>query len=221
MYTTHSGVVAEQLPRFLDLLKKQFVGCGQKYRFDVGAEWTDVICAFVPRWVEGTILKYAGRYKQYRQERDLVKIATYAFILSIKHGLLGDYDALTDSEPYICTTVPVKLKLWPDFEQRLGTLADTLIHQREIIELPGPMSCFDVTRKFDSLSNLSQIIIHADQAIHAATPHRRAWSLASIAFLCFIQWVQDGHHLTPPQDDDPTDTDGVKQDAEEVCCASD
>ena len=216
IHYTPPFIVHGQLPRFLDIIEKQFTGCGQKYAFSDRAEWTDVIAARHRDWVEGTIEKYVGRYKQYRAGRDLIKIATYAMILSLKHGLVQGLDSLVDGEDFYCTTVPMKAKHWPVFRGMVEQVAFELIDRRETYCLPEPMSGFDVTRQFDDLSNLTQILIKMQQFPHVPCP-RKNLIPAVIAFLCFIQWVQDGHHLAAKvDDDDPRETHGRKFDVEDM-----
>jgi len=54
-------------------------------------EWTDIICQMSPGktgfdWILQTIAKYAGRYLQFKREKDLIKIATYCYIAWLKGG---------------------------------------------------------------------------------------------------------------------------------------
>jgi hypothetical protein len=111
-HPTSVPVKAEQWPRFAELIAKQFRHGGDKYSFGSDAEWTDVIRAFDDNWVLGTMLKYVGRYKTCRRERDLIKIATYCFILWLQdgHHLAGQPDDDTALEakdevvPRVCYT---------------------------------------------------------------------------------------------------------------------
>lgn len=85
----HATTVAkksEYWPQWIALLARQFEHGGDKYAFTDEAEWTDVIRQFDPLWVHGTMLKYIGRYKAFGRERDLIKIATYCFILWLQDG---------------------------------------------------------------------------------------------------------------------------------------
>jgi hypothetical protein len=77
---------AEFWPKFEAILRKQFEHGGDKYSFSQDAEWTDIIRQFDENWVLGTMLKYVGRYKTFHRERDLIKIATYCFILWLQDG---------------------------------------------------------------------------------------------------------------------------------------
>jgi len=54
-------------------------------------EMTDLVCKLSPGktgadWVLQTIVKYAGRFLNFRREKDILKIATFAFIMWIKMG---------------------------------------------------------------------------------------------------------------------------------------
>ena len=208
--------VVEELPVFMGILEKQFTGCGDKYAFSEDAEWTDVLCASTPTWVEDTIKKYVGRYKQYGQGKDLIKMATYAFILAIKHGAIQGMDSVLDGDPMYCTTVPVKATHWPYFRERVESIADSLISYRDEYNIPHAMSGFDVTRAFDDLSNLTQIIIQV-MNFQYADQYRKEDLMPIVAFLCFVQWFQDGHNLAEVlDDDDPRDTGGVKMEVENL-----
>ena len=73
-------------PEFSKLIQHQLEHGGQKYAFSDEAEWTDVIRGFDDLWVLGTMMKYIGRYKSFGREKDLLKIATYAFLLWLQDG---------------------------------------------------------------------------------------------------------------------------------------
>lgn len=78
---------------FSTLLKNQFMFGGKKYGglSVTDREATDIICGMFGGesgidWVLGTIVKYIFRYKNFGQEKDLLKIATYCYILWLKAG---------------------------------------------------------------------------------------------------------------------------------------
>jgi len=73
-------------PRFAELIQHQLEYGGEKYSFSDEAEWTDVIRDFDDLWVLGTMMKYIGRYRAFGREKDLLKIATYAFLLWLQDG---------------------------------------------------------------------------------------------------------------------------------------
>ena len=81
----------EHFPKFVDLIKNQFWHGGDKYKLSDTKEFTDGICECFPGesgvdWVLGTCMKYLGRYKNFGREKDLLKIATYMYILWLKGG---------------------------------------------------------------------------------------------------------------------------------------
>jgi hypothetical protein len=79
--------------KFADLVSNQFNHGGDKYKlpgFD-DREATDVISACFGGesqydWILGTMTKYIFRFKNFKREKDLLKIATYAYILWLKTG---------------------------------------------------------------------------------------------------------------------------------------
>lgn len=90
---------AKYFTRFIGLIKKQFMHGGDKYKLDNQKEHTDLICEAVPGdsgvdWILGTLMKYIGRYKNFGREKDLLKIATYSYILWLKGGfhLMKEHD---------------------------------------------------------------------------------------------------------------------------------
>jgi hypothetical protein len=78
--------------KFSELIGNQFNHGGEKYAFPIeGKEATDWICELVPGatgvdWVLGTCAKYLGRFINQRREKDLLKIATYMYIIWLKMG---------------------------------------------------------------------------------------------------------------------------------------
>jgi Protein of unknwon function (DUF3310) len=80
-------------PKFAALIANQFEFGGDKYAlpgFD-DREATDVISSVFGGktefdWVLGTMMKYIFRFKNFQREKDLLKIATYCYILWLKQG---------------------------------------------------------------------------------------------------------------------------------------
>lgn len=78
---------------FSDMISNQFIHGGDKYKlsgFD-DREATDIISAVFGGetqcdWVLGTIMKYVFRFKNFGREKDLLKLATYCYILWLKKG---------------------------------------------------------------------------------------------------------------------------------------
>ena len=84
-------VKQEHLKEFSDLVYNQINHGGDKYSLSKDKEFTDGICEIFPGesgvdWILGTILKYLGRYKNFGREKDLLKIASYTYILWLKGG---------------------------------------------------------------------------------------------------------------------------------------
>jgi hypothetical protein len=83
----------EYWPKFAELMANQFNHGGEKYALGGvdSKETTDWVCEICPGvtgadWILGTMAKYIGRFKNFRRERDILKIATYCFILWLKMG---------------------------------------------------------------------------------------------------------------------------------------
>jgi len=97
--STDVTVKEENFDSFVQLIRNQFSHGGNKYAGKSGKEFTDMICEAFPGtsgvdWVLGTCMKYMGRYKNFGREKDLLKVATYMFILWLKGGfhLKDDHD---------------------------------------------------------------------------------------------------------------------------------
>lgn len=90
-YNTTVDVKRKHIDQFMDLIRNQFNHGGDKYSLNNQKEFTDQICETFPGdsgvdWVLGTMMKYLGRYKNFGREKDLLKIATYCYILWLKGG---------------------------------------------------------------------------------------------------------------------------------------
>ncbi len=107
VYNTTIGVKQENFKKFADLIESQFKHGGDKYKLPgfEDREATDVISSVFGGesefdWVLGTMMKYLFRFKNFHREKDLLKIATYAYILWLKQGnhLIEENDTDTKSE---------------------------------------------------------------------------------------------------------------------------
>ena len=81
----------EHFDKFVKLIKNQFWHGGEKFALSDSKEFTDAICECFPGesgtdWVLGTCMKYLGRFKNFRREKDLLKVATYMYLVWLKHG---------------------------------------------------------------------------------------------------------------------------------------
>ena len=83
----------DNFSKFAGLISNQFEHGGDKYKlpgFD-DREATDIISSVFGGstefdWVLGTMMKYIFRFKNFQREKDLLKIATYCYILWLKQG---------------------------------------------------------------------------------------------------------------------------------------
>lgn len=78
---------------FAGLVSNQFEHGGDKYSVPgfSDREATDIISSVFggkseSDWILGTIMKYVFRFKNFGREKDLLKIATYSYILWLKTG---------------------------------------------------------------------------------------------------------------------------------------
>lgn len=93
VFNTTVETKRQHWPKFAALIENQFNHGGDKYKlqgFD-DREATDLISSVFGGksefdWVLGTMTKYIFRFKQFQREKDLLKIATYCYILWLKQG---------------------------------------------------------------------------------------------------------------------------------------
>lgn len=92
-YNTTVEVKLANFQKFANLIESQFKHGGDKYGLPgfPDREGTDIISAVFggpdhTDWVLGTMLKYLFRFKNFKREKDLLKIATYCYILWLKTG---------------------------------------------------------------------------------------------------------------------------------------
>jgi len=93
VHNTTTDVKAANFDKFAGLLRRQFEHGGAKYGIKgiPDREVTDVISAAFGGesefdWILGTMTKYIFRFKNFGREKDLLKLATYAYILWLKQG---------------------------------------------------------------------------------------------------------------------------------------
>lgn len=89
--STNLKTKKDNFDKFVELIKNQFEHGGVKYSSSEEREFTDIVCEAFPGttgvdWVLGNCLKYLGRYRNFGREKDLLKIATYMYILWLKGG---------------------------------------------------------------------------------------------------------------------------------------
>src|SRR3990167_7558356 len=91
IYNTNIETKKSEWKKFAQLIENQFIHGGAKYKGNGEKEFTDLICESFPGesgvdWVLGTCMKYLGRYKNFGREKDLLKVATYMYIIWLKGG---------------------------------------------------------------------------------------------------------------------------------------
>lgn len=93
VYDTNVEMKRKYWPTFEEMIRNQFEHGGEKYSL-IGQpekESTDWLCELSPGktgfdWIFQTIAKYCARYINFKREKDLLKIATYAYIAWLKAG---------------------------------------------------------------------------------------------------------------------------------------
>lgn len=84
------------MKNFNEFVRDQFVYGGKKYALSQERESTDVLFErYGQNWLFGTMDKYCFRFRNLERERDLLKIACYAYILWLKKGFHVDLKGLS------------------------------------------------------------------------------------------------------------------------------
>ena len=98
---------------FINLVSDQFTYGGKKYALDDKRESTDILFdTHGKNWLFGTLDKYCFRYSNLKRERDILKIATYCYIIWLKRGYFLQ-DKGVDSP--IDTNIKFKTENFPKF----------------------------------------------------------------------------------------------------------
>lgn len=106
IHYTSLKIKRKNFPVFMKLIEDQFNFAGEiKYQLQEDKEMIDLVCELVPGdtgvdWVIGTILKYLGRFKNTAHEKDLLKIATYCYIMWLQMGFHLQRSHDKDEEEY-------------------------------------------------------------------------------------------------------------------------
>lgn len=92
-FGTTVKVKQKYFDKFSFLISDQFNHGGDKYKLPGfnDREATDIISSVFGGesefdWILGTVMKYIFRFKNFHREKDLLKIATYCYILWLKQG---------------------------------------------------------------------------------------------------------------------------------------
>lgn len=93
IYNTDVEIKRKYWPMFEQMIKNQFEHGGEKYCLTGNSrkESTDWVCELSPGktgfdWILQTIAKYCARFINFQREKDLLKIAAYAYIAWLKAG---------------------------------------------------------------------------------------------------------------------------------------
>ncbi len=157
------------LTQFLELITNQFKYGGQKYAQTKEKEATDVLFDdFGKNWLLGTIAKYCKRYSNLARERDLLKIATYMFIIWLKRGFHLKEEGSMD---VINTTVEAKTKYFPKF---IGNIVE-YISYNELIET-------------DTIGQIYTLLKDCEGLIFELTPEKK---FLQIFHLAYHTWNKD------------------------------
>lgn len=163
---------------FNKLVNDQFAYGGQKYARTAEKEATDCLFdAHGPSWLFGTIDKYTYRFRNLARERDLLKIATYMFILWLKRGF---HLSASGSSVPINTTVDIKTG---NFDKFIG-LAET--DESILYRLQDPITAIS-----------EQMVLFSEQGFLQV----REDSLIAVYNACFNLWF-DKYGSNPGQDTD-------------------
>src|SRR3990167_11147640 len=104
-----------KLEQFNNLTKNQFIWGAKKYSLAENSvrESTDVLVdMFGFRWLIGTLAKYYFRFKNLNQEKELLKIGCYCYIIWLKRGFHLSSRGLDD---IVDTNVELKEKYFENF----------------------------------------------------------------------------------------------------------
>jgi len=127
---------------FYDLVKQQFMYGGKKYAHDEVREATDILFEkHGKNWLIGTVDKYCFRYKNLKQEKDLLKIACYQYILWLKRGFFVMPNGI--NSPAIDTNVKIKEEMFPEF-----------LHRYELAKTIKEKQYYGDWTNIDTISNL-------------------------------------------------------------------
>ena len=104
--------------KFIKLVEDQFLYGGKKYALNDERESTDVLFdKHGKNWLFGTIDKYTYRFRNLARECDLLKIATYVYILWLKRGFHVMRTGIND--PPLDTNIQQKVKNFNVFVERV------------------------------------------------------------------------------------------------------
>ena len=109
--------IKEKLNKFFELVNNQFTYGGKKYNADNSEkEATDILCErHGYRGLFWTMNKYIFRYRNFHQEKELLKIATYCYLLYLKRGFFVLKEGI--DSPIIYTNTDMKIDNFDKFKE--------------------------------------------------------------------------------------------------------
>ena len=142
----------DHLAKFHELVRNQFQYGGQKYALNNSRESTDQLFDdHGKNWLFGTMDKYIFRFRNLERERDLLKIATYCFILYLKKGFFIRQQGLRND--VLDTTVETKEKYFPLFIQDLEATFKEWLQEGILTKIED----FSTEKKLYNMSNVFKI----------------------------------------------------------------
>jgi len=133
---------------FCDLVKDQFAYGGKKYALSTSAtkESTDVLFEIYGKnWLFGTMAKYIFRYRNLARERDLLKVATYCYIMWLKRGFFLKPEG---TEEIIDTNVQIKTSFFDNFIAKVKATDFELIKDVDLYGAEAILKTFAETEFF-------------------------------------------------------------------------
>ena len=171
----------ENFNKFIELIKDQFTYGGKKYAHSKSKEVTDILIdSYGINWLLGTIDKYTYRYKNLARERDLLKIATYQFLIWLKRGF-HNFDG--GSPTLINTNINIKKEFFPKFVKEI----EQLLTYEEIKKI-----LFDVSQK-NYITKISETL-KAWANINSFTEIPQI-SVLCLFILAFKEWEENYSHI--------------------------
>ena len=157
--------------KWFDEIRNQFIYGGKKYAKTSTKESTDVLFdTFGQNWLYGTLGKYCFRYSNVGREKDLLKIATYCFIIWLKRGFHLKEEG---TKEVINTTVNIKSKYFGKFEQR-------------VFDFMGDYNTIGLLNPIETIYDILSIIF-ANIPFQDIKEER----LFEIFALCYYTWERD------------------------------
>lgn len=174
--------VSQNFTTFANLINEQFVYGAKKYsdKDNASRETTDILFdTFGAEWLYGTICKYTFRYDNVHREKDLLKIATYAYLLWLKRGF---FDTPNGSDTARDTNVAMKSLYYTSFMEKVMRRGVVAVAPR-IESIRHMLMSFVDNWDMISENNLTEIFI-----------------------LCFYEWNEKFSHIAG-QDSDTNNKD--------------